>query len=405
MVGRDETVQRISEELIARRFLTIVGPGGIGKTTVATAVSHSMLAAFDGAVHYVDFGPLGTPSLVPNMVASTVGLLGNFGDQLAALLAFLRDRRMLLVLDSCEHLIGTIAPLAERIFREAPEVHVLATSREPLQVEGEKVHRIQPLAVPPDDEPLTVACALTFPAVQLFVERAAADGTGFELNDADAPIVARVCRKLDGIALALELAAGRVGAYGIKGIASLLDGPCRLLWQGRRTASPRHQTLSAMLDSSYNLLPESERLIFRRLSVFVGAFSLEAAQFVAAGDILEREQVAEAIAGLVTKSLVAVETSHTGTLYRLLDTTRAYVLAKMIDSGERNTIAQRHAIYYCEFLERIEITLLTCSKNDGAAERWRHVSNARAALEWSFSEQGDKELGTALAAASAPLFS
>jgi predicted ATPase/DNA-binding winged helix-turn-helix (wHTH) protein len=404
MVGREETVQLISEELTARRFLTIVGPGGIGKTALASAVGHTTLAAFDGAVHYVDFGPLGSPSLVANRVASTVGLPVNFDDPLAALPAFLRDRRLLLVLDSCEHLIETIAPLAERIFREAPEVHILATSREPLQVEGEQVHRLDPLAFSPDDESLTAASALTYPAVQLFVERAAAHG-GFQLNDADAPIVGKVCRKLDGIALALELAAGRVGAYGIKGIASLLDGPSRLLWHGRRTASPRHQTLSAMLDWSYNLLPESERLIFRRLSVFVGAFSLEAAQFVAARDILEREQVAEAIAGLVTKSLVAVETNRTGTLYRLLDTTRAYVLAKMIDSGERNTIAQRHAIYYREFLERIEITSLTCSKNDGGAERWRHVSNARAALEWwSFSGQGDKELGTALAAASAPLF-
>src|SRR5713101_8764973 len=404
LVGRDETVQLISEELTARRFLTIVGPGGIGKTTVATAVSHTMLAAFDGAVRYVDFGPLGNPSLVANKIASTVGLPVNFEDPAAALPAFLRDKRMLLVLDSCEHLIETIAPLAERIFREAPEVHILATSREPLQVEGEQVHRLHPLAFPPDDEPLTAAWALTFPAVQLFIERAAADGSGFELNDAEASIIGKVCRKLDGIALALELAAGRVGAYGIKGIASLLDGPCRLLWQGRRTASPRHQTLSAMLDSSYNLLPESERLIFRRLSVFVGAFSLEAAQFVAAGDILESEQVAEAIAGLVTKSLVAVETNRTGTLYRLLDTTRAYVLAKMIDSGERNTIAQRHAIHYREFLERIEIASLTGSKSNGAIETWRHVSNVRAALEWSFSEQGDKQLGIALAAASAPLF-
>src|ERR1700716_2075358 len=404
MVGRDETVQLISEKVTARRFLTIVGPGGIGKTTVAIAVSRGMLAAFDGAVHYVDFGPLGTPSLVPNMVASTAGLPGNFDDPLAALPAFLRDRRMLLVLDSCEHLIETIAPLAERIFREAPEVHILATSREPLQVEGEQVHRIHPLAFPPDDAPLTAACALTFPAVQLFVERAAATGGGFELDDADAPIVGMVCRKLDGIALALELAAGRVGVYGINGIASLLDGPCRLLWQGRRTASPRHQTLNAMLDWSYNLLPESERLIFRRLSVFVGAFSLEAAQFVVAGDILESEQVAEAIAGLVTKSLVAVEPNGSGTLYRLLDTTRAYVLAKMIDNVERNTIAQRHAIYYREFLECIEIASLTGSKSNGATETWRHVSNVRAALVWSFSEQGDKELGTALAAASAPLF-
>jgi hypothetical protein len=240
--------------------------------------------------------------------------------------------------------------------------------------------------------------------VQLFVERAALDGSGFELNDVEAPIVGKVCRTLDGIALALELAAGRVGAYGIQGIASLLDSPCRLLWHGRRTALPRHQTLSAMLDWSYNLLHESERRVLRRLSMFVGAFSLEAAQCVAAGDIFEREQVAEAIAGLVTKSLIAVETNDTGALYRLLDTTRAYALKKMADSGERNAIAQRHAIYYREFLERIEIASLTGSKNNGATESWRHVSNVRAALEWSFSEQGDKEMGTALAAASAPLF-
>src|SRR5712671_690123 len=182
LVGRDETVRLISEELTARRFLTIVGPGGIGKTTVATAVSHTMLAAFDGAVRYVDFGPLGNPSLVANKVASTVGLPVNFEDPAAALPAFLRDKRMLLVLDSCEHLIETIAPLAERIFREAPEVHILATSREPLQVEGEQVHRLHPLAVPPDRKPLTAAQALTFSAVQLFVERAAANGSGFVLN-------------------------------------------------------------------------------------------------------------------------------------------------------------------------------------------------------------------------------
>jgi predicted ATPase/DNA-binding winged helix-turn-helix (wHTH) protein len=404
MVGRDETVRCIAEELTARRFFTIVGPGGIGKTTVAIAVSHSMLPAFDGAVHYVDFGPLCTPSLVPNRVALTVGLPGNLDDPLAALSAFLRDRRMLLVFDSCEHLIETIAPLAERIFHAAPEVHILATSREPLQVDSEQIHRLHPLVFPPDDAELTAAQALTFPAVQLFVERAAAHGSGFELDDVEAPIVGKVCRRLDGIALALELAAGRVGAYGIKGIASLLDSPCRLLWHGRRTALPRHQTLSAMLDWSYNLLPESERRVLRRLSVFVGAFSLEAAQYVAAGDIFEREQVAEAIAGLVTKSLIAVETNDTGALYRLLDTTRAYALTKMADSGERNAIAQQHAIYYREFLERIEIASVTGPKNNGAIESWRHVSNVRAALEWSFSEQGDKEIGTALAAASAPLF-
>jgi predicted ATPase/DNA-binding winged helix-turn-helix (wHTH) protein len=401
MVGRDETVRFISEELTTRRFLTIVGPGGIGKTTLATAVGHTMLAAFYGAVYYVDFGSICTPSLVPNRVALTVGLPGNLNDPLVALPAFLRDRRILLVLDSCEHLIETIAPLAERIFQAAPGVHILATSREPLQVEGEEVHRLDPLAFPTDGASLTAARALTFPAVQLFVERAASHGSGFQLNDAEAPIVAEVCRRLDGIALALELAAGRVGVYGIIGITSLLDSPCRLLWRGRRTASSRHQTLSAMLDWSYDLLPKAERVVLRRLSVFVGAFSLDAAQFVAAGGIVEREQVAEAIAVLSTKSLVAVETDKAETLYRLLDTTRTYVLTKMVDSGERNSIAQRHALYYRELLE---IAPPTCAKKDHTAEGWRHVSNARAALEWSFSEQGDKEVGSALAAASAPLF-
>jgi predicted ATPase/DNA-binding winged helix-turn-helix (wHTH) protein len=378
MVGRDETVQVVSEELTARRFLTIVGPGGIGKSTVSKAISRIMLAAFDGAVHYVDFGPLGTPSLVPDMVASTLGLPVNLEDPLAKLSAFLRDRRMLLLLDSCEHLIESIAPLAERIFQAAPEVHILATSREPLQVEGEQIHRLHPLTFPPDDAPLTAAQALTFPAVQLFVERAAAHG-GFELNDVDASIVGKVCRRLDGIALALELAAARVGVYGIKGIASLLDSPCRLLWRGRRTALPRHQTLSAMLDWSYNLLDESERATLRGLSVFVGAFSLEAAQFVVAGDTFTREEVVQAIASLVTKSLVAVETNHTETLYRLFDTTRAYVLTKMADSGEgkRDTIAQRHAIYCRESLERVEIASLTFSKNNGAIESSRQASNVR----------------------------
>jgi predicted ATPase len=167
---------------------------------------------------------------------------------------------------------------------------------------------------------------------------------------------------------------------------------------------PRHQTLSAMLDWSYNLLPESERMVLRRLSVFVGAFSLEAAQFVAAEDTFASEQVPEAIAGLVTKSLIAVETNHTGVLYRLLDMTRAYALAKLVDSGERNTTAQRHAIYYREFLECVEVASFACPKRNGAIESWRHVNNARAALEWSFSEPGDEELGTALAAVSAPLF-
>ncbi len=405
IVGRDETVQKISAQLTDHRFMTIVGPGGIGKTTVAVSVGYSMTASFDGAVHFVDLGPLGNPLLVPSALASTLGLLVNSDDPTPGLLTFLRDRRMLLILDSCEHVIETAAGLAERVFGEAPQIHILATSREPLRVEGERVHQLFPLRCPPDNPGLNAADVLGFPAAQLFVERVTASVHGFELDDSNAPTVGKICRGLDGIALALELAAGRVDAYGINGVAAHLDSQFGLLWQGRRTALPRHQTLSATFDWSYNLLPEMERRILRCLSIFVGMFSLEAAQSVAGRDDVESGQISELIANLVAKSLTVATVCQPSMLYRLLDTTRAYVLEKLSASGEENAIARRHASYYCEFLQRIDCGSIAQSSADGfAAHRRAQIANVRVALEWSFSERGDIELGTALAAASAPLF-
>ena len=297
MVGRDQIVQEISDQLKTERFVTIAGPGGIGKTTVAVSVGHELLAAFAGAVHFFDLGPLNDPLLVPSAVASTLGLLVQSKDPTPGLIAFLRDKRMLLILDSCEHVIETAAALAERIFEEAPQVHILATSRESLRVEGEHVHRLLPLGSPPDDAGLTAAQALGFPAVQLFVERAIASGRRFELNDSDAPVVGGICRKLDGIALAIELAAGRANACSIQETMALLNDRFKLLWEGRRTALPRHQTLSATLDWSYNLLSEHERLVLSRLSVFVGIFTLEAARAVAAADDVDETQVVTAEIG------------------------------------------------------------------------------------------------------------
>jgi predicted ATPase len=224
------------------------------------------------------------------------------------------------------------------------------------------------------------------------------------LSDADAPVVADLCRRLDGIALAIELAASRVVALGIRGTAALLDNQFRLLWQGRRTALPRHQTLGATLDWSHNLLSEFERVVLRRLAVFVGTFSLEAAQAVAAGNPFDRGQVVEAVTSLVSKSLVAAEIGATSVCYRLLDTTRAYVQSKLIQSGEEIAVARRHAMYYREFLERTDSATSQSTKPTGCPEHREHVSNVRAALEWAFSAQGDLDLGTALAAASAPLF-
>jgi predicted ATPase len=398
MVGRDATVRMISEQLAAQRFVTIHGPGGIGKTTVAVSVGHAQLAAFEGAVRFVDLGPLNDPRLVPGAVASALGLPVQSSDPTPGLIGYLRDRRMLLILDSCEHVIEAAAALAERIFQEAPRMHVLATSRESLRVEGEHVHRLSALESPPEGVELTAAQVLAFPAVHLFVERAAASGHRFELTDQEAPIVAEICSRLDGIALAIELAAGRVGAHGLRETAALLDNRFRLLWHGRRTALPRHQTLSATLDWSYDLLTEIERAVLRRLSVFMGSFALEAAQAVAVGDDLDGPQVLDAIGQLVAKSLVSTNAGGPALRYRLLDSTRGYAYFKLADSGEGEPAARRHAVYYREFLEH------TDTGHDGRAAFAEHLGNVRAALEWSFSGRGDVALGTALAAASAPLF-
>jgi predicted ATPase/DNA-binding winged helix-turn-helix (wHTH) protein len=348
MVGRDEAVQAISAQLLGQRFVTVVGPGGIGKTTVAVSVAHAQLAEFGGAVHFIDLGALDDPSLVPSALASTLDLSVDSDCPTRALLAFVRDQRMLLVLDSCEHVIEPAAAVAERIFREAPQVHILATSRESLRVEGEQVHCLPPLECPPEAAGLTTAEAMSFPAVRLFVERIAASGNPFVLSDADAPIVADLCRRLDGIALAVELAASRVAALGVRGTAALPDSQLRILRQGRRTALPRHQTLDATLDWSHDLLSEFERAVLRRLAVFVGSFSLEAAQSVAAQTPIDRGQVTEAVASLVAKSLVATEIGATSVRYRLLNTTRAYAQGRLIQSGEAPAVALRHAIYYRE---------------------------------------------------------
>jgi predicted ATPase/DNA-binding winged helix-turn-helix (wHTH) protein len=396
MVGRNETAAEISSQLLATRFVTIVGPGGMGKTTVAVAVSHALLANFDGGVHFIDFGSINDPSLAPSALASTLGLMVHAADPIPGVIKFLRTRRSLLVLDSCEPVIDAAAVLAERISREVPDVHILATSREALRAGREYVHWLSPLQSPPDDIELTAAEALTYPAAQLFVERLIASGQRFGLCDADAPILAKVCRKLDGLALAIELAAGSVTAYGIQGIASLLDSRLTLFWQGHRTAVPRHQTLCATLDWSYDLLPEHERSVLRRLSVFASTFTLEAAQAVSGDD---NALVVPALANLVAKSLVAVVCDGGKARYRLLDTTRAYMSEKLFASGEYEEIARHHAIYYRELLDS-----LARSPAAGAEGYSEHLANVRAALDWGFSARGEIELGIALAVSSAQLF-
>jgi predicted ATPase/DNA-binding winged helix-turn-helix (wHTH) protein len=403
MVGRDREVTDVIKRLRKQRFVSIVGAGGIGKTTVALAVAHEVLSEFAGAVHFLDLTTIQDPRLIGGTLAARLGLTLVSDDALPVLLNYLRERRVLLVLDNCEHLVEAMAKFAETLFLDASEVHILATSRESLRAEGEWVYHLSALDCPPPDAvTLTAAQALTYPAVQLFARQVGASGYPFELDDEGAPIVAELCRRLDGIALALELAACRVGVYGLQRIGSLLDDQFRLLWRGRRTALPRHQTLRAALDWSYNLLSEQEQMVLRHLAIFVGGFSLEDAVAVA-GETLDSAEVTEIIAALVEKSLVTLDPT-VSMRYRLLDTTRTYARQQLDERGERMKLARRHCEYLCSVLERFEVTAALPYRPEAAAFFADHLSDVHTAHEWSFSAQGDPRLGVRLAAACAPLY-
>jgi len=388
VLGRDQVVSNLRDRLIAERFITVVGSGGIGKTTVAISVGHALRDQFAGEIHFFDLGALHDAALAANLVASAFDVSGRAEDQLDGLVAFLSDKRLLLILDCCEHVVETIAVLAERIYRQAPEVYLLATSRESLRVEGEHVFRLPPLATPPDETVLTATDALTFPAIQLFVDRASASDGHFELNDDNAPLVSEICRKLDGIALAIELAASRASTYSVNETNSLLNSQFGLMWQGRRTALPRHHTLRATLDWSCNLLSDMERSILYRLSVFVGAFTLDAACHIGSLGEIEDALVVKAIESLVAKSLVTSTWPAVGPPnFRLLDTTRHYAASKLVENGEAESVTSRHVHYFSTFLQTtIDGSVFNHNK---ALALVSHVGNIRKALASSFSGTDD----------------
>ena len=403
MVGRDDLLQEVVAQVKAERFVTIVGPGGMGKTMLAAAAGRALLADFEGEVVFFDLAPVQDAHLVPAVVASTMGLIQSH-DPIAGLIAYLRNRRTLLILDSCEHVIEQVALVAERLFQGGPQTYILATSREALRANGEHMLTLPPLNCPPSVPELTAEQVLSFPAAQLLVERVVASGYPLTLGGMQGPLVAEICRALDGIPLAIELAAGSVGAFGLRETAARLNSRIELLWQGRRTAPSRHQTLGATLDWSYHLLSDGERTVLRRLSAFAGHFSLEAARRVASGAHADEDQVVTALAGLVAKSLVAIDASGPATTYRLLDTTRIYALGRLIDSGDAEPTSLRHAVYFLGFLETTAAG--PPSPRDGKvfSNFAIHLGNVRAALDWSFRKRENMGVAIPLAAASGRLF-
>jgi predicted ATPase/DNA-binding winged helix-turn-helix (wHTH) protein len=404
LIGRDEEVGEILNLAAAHRLVTLTGGGGIGKTRLALALARELLPHFADGVWLADLSPLSDPGLVPATVAAATRLdLGGAEVTMQRVAAALANRRLVLLFDNCEHLIDAAAALAEAVLRAGSEVRIIATSREPLRSEGEWVYTVPPLAVPAeeaeDDEDLA-----RYAAVRLFLERARAAEPRFAPDRQPLAIIAAVCRRLDGIPLAIELAAARAAALGIEELAAGLNDRFRILTGGRRTALPRHRTLRAALDWSYELLSEPERVILRRLAVFAGVFRLEAARAVTASPEITPVEVVDGIANLVAKSLVTVAAGGTVAHYRLLDTTRAYGLEKLAESGERERVARRHAEYYRDLFGRAEAELRTRPWAEWMADYAPKIDNLRTALDWAFSDTGDRSIGVALAAASAELW-
>jgi predicted ATPase len=379
IIGRDLIIAQIQEEVVNARLNSIVGAGGIGKTTVALAIAAQALPLFADGVWWVDFAPLLDPSLIPNAIAAATGLAVHSADILQGLCGYLRNRRVLLVLDNCEHVVDAIASCGTRILDEAPGVHILTTSRASLGVDVEHVHELPGLAVPRNLPSLTAEAALTFPAVQLFVERAADRQQAFVVSDDDAPVIADICRSLDGIALAIELAAMRVDVFGLNGLKKQLDDRFRILG-GRRGGLERHRTLAATLDWSYNLLSAKEASLLCAVCAFAGAFRASDARAVSDAPAGGAPAV---LAALASKSLLSVESDADGANYRPLETTRAYCLEKLLASGDDEKIRLRHAEYICATLERAAKEWDQQQSREWGKAHGHRLDDLRAALSWT----------------------
>nr|MBW4091699.1 hypothetical protein [Pseudomonadota bacterium] len=404
IVGRSDSMEAVSRELSRRRIVTIAGPAGIGKTSLAMATATTLRASFNDAVLFVDLAPVEDPSLVISALASTLGVVLRSDDPVAAIVDLLSDERLLIVLDNCEQVVEAVAGLADRILRETAETHILITSREPLRIAGECVHRLAPLECPPVKANISAADAKAYAAVELFVERTAASVNGFSLDDASAPAVAEICRRLDGIPLAIELAAARVEFFGVSVLASQLDNMFAVLTQGRRFALPRHQTLRATLDWGYNLLSTTEQTVLRRIATFRSAFTLQSALAVVAGPALSVESAIDAMGNLVAKSLLSAVGTGEILVYRLLEATRLYATEKLVAGGEGPYTARQHAEHHLTLIE----TAPTSWRSD-AGKQWLQVhagriDDVRAALDWAFSPGGDLSTGFRLMANSIRLW-
>jgi non-specific serine/threonine protein kinase len=398
LIGREVAVQQLRDLVSAYRVVTLTGPGGIGKTVLASEVARRLFPALASDVLLVELVSLSDPDLVPSAVASVLHLQLR-GEEISAELVARAtgSKKVLVVLDNCEHVIDAAAKLVETLVRSCPHTTVLATSREVLRVEGEFVYRVPALEVPADDLEASDD-VLQHSAVQLFIARTRSLRADFRPRGDRLAVIAAICRRLDGIPLAIEFAAAQAATLGVLEVAGRLDDRFALLTSGRRTALPRHRTLRAMLDWSYELLPEPEQRLLRYLAIFPAGFTLEAAT-AAASDT--ESSAALSVSNLVSKSLVTLDGSDADRRWRLLETVRVYSLEKLAKSGEHAAVARRHAEFYLALFAPFAIESELQAALDDLSRYRREVDNLRAAMNWAFSSGGDTGLAVELATTAA----
>jgi predicted ATPase/class 3 adenylate cyclase len=405
LIGRDAELERIRALLSQNPLVTVTGTGGVGKTRITLEAGARLLDRFPDGVWLVELAAISDSTLVPSAATNALAVdTSSAKTPQEALLSRLKHQHLLLLLDNCEHVIEAVASLVESLLAVAPNVRVLVSSQEPLGIAGEQVFRLPSLAVPKDAQ-VRSEDAMRAGAVQLFVERAKGADPRFALDDRNAATVAAICRRLDGIPLAIEMAAVRAPMLGVDKLAQKLDERFRVLTGGRRTALPRQQTLRATLDWSYGLLSEPERTVLRRLSMFAGGFTLDGAGRVASDEAIDEFEVIDLLSHLVARSLVVADTDEAGgTRYRLLETTRAYALEKLAEAGESPVIERLHAAFFRDLFERAYADWQTTPDVE-----WRNIylperDNLRNALDWAFGPNGDSATGIDIAGTSSRMW-
>jgi predicted ATPase/class 3 adenylate cyclase len=405
LLGREAELSAVKQLLASRQCVTISGAGGVGKTRMALQVGADLIDHYEQGVWFADLAPISDAGLVPSVIAQALEVQQSGDSVESSILRSLKRKELLLILDNCEHLLDTTAQFADSILKNCPQVRVLATSRQPLGIAGEFVHRLPSLDVPDAATTIAAEDVQRFGATALFAERAAAADSRFALTAYTAPIVADICRRLDGIPLAIELAAARVKVLSLPNLAARLDERFKILTGGNRTALPRQKTLGALIDWSYGLLDTREQTLFNRLGIFAGGFSLDAAGAVCSGDGIDEADVLELLSSLTDKSLIFPDTSREQERYRLLESTRAYALEKLGALSEDDALASRHATYFRLFAQAAYAKHRAQPSDTWLPDQEPDIDNLRAALGWALQQGHDPELGAEIAGACVQLWS